>query len=107
MGREGNPHLLIDTWVTASVAVNWSTLAINSWMRLPDFAMTSSRLHATPDSTGGTFSSISGGNQLEGNRAAVASIGCGGGGHARPGGKSLAAPPGVLPFCCCFEGGAA
>jgi len=54
--------------MTSSLAVNRSTFLINSCKRFPAFCTTSSRAHAAPGSTAGTFSSTSGGSQARRNR---------------------------------------
>src|SRR5207248_9437727 len=57
------PDLVIVSCCKNSVAVRRFTFPTNSWILLPDLSSTSSRLHAAPGSTAGTFSSTSGGNQ--------------------------------------------
>ena len=75
-------------------------------MRPPDFAMISTRLHATPESTGGTFSSMSAGSQFEGKRVEVASIGTGGEFDAVLDSRSVADSKGACKSASCFTAAA-
>src|SRR5205085_9306394 len=61
--RRTLPELLRVSCTKDSVAVKRSTFPTNSCILLPALSSTSARLHAAPPSTGGTFSSTSGGSQ--------------------------------------------
>src|SRR5205807_6643715 len=68
------PHLSMVSCFRNSLAVKRSTFLTNTWARFPAFSKTSSSAQVTPGSTGGIFSSTSGGNQLKGSGSAAAPL---------------------------------